>query len=372
MSSNIRSTLTLITLLGLVPLSATPQQAPDVQPAAASSPSVAILSNEQLEQLVAPVALYPDSLLGPILMGSTYPLEIVQARRWLDEPANAALKGDALTAALEQMRWDMSIKSLVASPLVLRMMDSHLDWTERMGDAFLAQQDAVMDAVQRLRQRAASAGSLHSTPQQVVTTENQDISIASADPGVIYVPYYDPMLVYGAWPWIGYPPFFFTAYGPGPWPEYPDFVGGLVIGFGIGFPVFGPWWGWNYWDWHHHHVYQRGGREGLRAGPWEHDPHHRHGVPYGNAAVAAHFEDRSEAARREARGYEPARQPGTAVRPTEVPRGSSPRSEASPRACESFGSGPRVHQESVRGASSRSGAAVHSAPSSNGGASRRR
>ncbi|MGA3159156.1 MAG: DUF3300 domain-containing protein [Steroidobacteraceae bacterium] len=317
-------------MLGLVPILSTGQQSDSAQSSSAPSPAGAILSNAQLEQLVAPIALYPDSLLGPVLMASTYPLEIVQAQRWLQDPANAALKGDALTAALQQQRWDISVKSLVAFP-----------------------------------------GSLHTTPQQVVTTEDQEISIAPASAEVVYVPYYDPLLVYGAWPWIDYPPFFFTAYGPGPWPEYPDFVGGLVIGFGIGFPDFGPWWGWNYWDWHHHHIYLRGGHDGQRAGPWEHDPGHRHGVPYRNAAVATHFEDRSEAARREARGYEIPRDTGHADRTGTAPRGGLPASNAPPRAFESFGSGPQVRQESTRGASSRSESSGRAAPGLSGGGSRR-
>jgi hypothetical protein len=371
MNSRICSTLALTIMLGLVPILSTGQQSDSAQSSSAPSPAGAILSNAQLEQLVAPIALYPDSLLGPVLMASTYPLEIVQAQRWLQDPANAALKGDALTAALQQQRWDISVKSLVAFPLVLKMMDSNLAWTEQIGDAFLAQQDAVMDSIQRLRQRASAAGSLHTTPQQVVTTEDQEISIAPASAEVVYVPYYDPLLVYGAWPWIDYPPFFFTAYGPGPWPEYPDFVGGLVIGFGIGFPDFGPWWGWNYWDWHHHHIYLRGGHDGQRAGPWEHDPGHRHGVPYRNAAVATHFEDRSEAARREARGYEIPRDTGHADRTGTAPRGGLPASNAPPRAFESFGSGPQVRQESTRGASSRSESSGRAAPGLSGGGSRR-
>ena len=139
-------------------------------PQPAPAPGASALTAEQLDQLVAPIALYPDPLIAQILMAATYPLEVVEADRWLRIPANAALKGDALTAALQQQPWDPSVKSLVPFPQLLRMMDSNLHWTEQLGDAFLAQQADVMDAVQRLRQRAQAAGSLASTPQQTVST----------------------------------------------------------------------------------------------------------------------------------------------------------------------------------------------------------
>jgi Protein of unknown function (DUF3300) len=168
------------TLVGIVALMSSlysSNAAPQPVPATGASP----LTAEQLDQLVAPIALYPDPLVAQILMAATYPLEVVEVDRWLQTPANAALKGDALTAVLQQHPWDPSIKSLAPFPQLLRVMDSNLQWTEQLGDAFLAQQADVMDAVQRLRQRAQAAGSLASTPQQTVSTEDQEITIEPED-----------------------------------------------------------------------------------------------------------------------------------------------------------------------------------------------
>jgi hypothetical protein len=153
---------------------------------------------EEIEQLVAPIALYPDSLVSQILMASTYPLEVVQANRWLR--ANKTLKGDALTKALEAQNWDPSIKSLVNFPQVLAMMSEKLDLTQRLGDAFLAQQKDVMDAIQRLRARAQAQGNLQTTKEQTVIVEQPEaqttvIKIEPADPQVVYVPSYNPTVV---------------------------------------------------------------------------------------------------------------------------------------------------------------------------------
>jgi len=142
----------------------------------------------QLDQMLAPIALYPDTLLSQILMASTYPLEVVQTDRWAQDPNNDALRGDQLTAAVEQQSWDPSVKSLVPFPQILHMMVSNLDWTESLGDAFLYDQGAVMDSVQRLRQSARAAGNLQSTPQEVVTDQDQAIAIAPTGPDIVYVP----------------------------------------------------------------------------------------------------------------------------------------------------------------------------------------
>ena len=186
------------------------QTAPDLAgmppPMAATASPAPAYSTVQLDQMVAPIALYPDELLGQILMAATYPLEVVQADRWLQDPANAALHGDALTYALQSQPWDLSIKSLVAFPQILAMMDTSLDWTEQLGDAFLAQQPDLMDSVQRLRARARAAGTLASTPQQQVSGPDQAIEIAPADAGTVYVPVYDPRMAYGTWPYDDYPP----------------------------------------------------------------------------------------------------------------------------------------------------------------------
>ena len=163
-----------------------------------------VFKPEELEQILAPIALYPDSLLAQIFMASTYPLEIVQADRWAKQ--NTTLKADALTAALEKQPWDPSVKSLVNFPQVLTMMSEKLDWTQKLGDAFLAQQKDVMATVQTLRKKAVEAGNLKTTKEQQVIVEKETIIIQSASPQVVYVPTYNPTVVYGAWPYPAYPP----------------------------------------------------------------------------------------------------------------------------------------------------------------------
>jgi len=346
----------IIALTSLSPLMAASQQAP------AQS---ATLSAGQLDRLVAPIALYPDPLVAQILMAASYPLEIVQADRWLQVPANAALKGDALTTALQQQHWDPSVKSLVSFPHLLHMMDTNLDWTEQLGDAFLAQQADVMDAIQRLRRRAKAAGSLASTPQQTISIQEQEITIEPAGSDIVYIPVYNPWCVYGAWPYPAYPPFYF-----GTWAGYcvpADAI--LVFGAGI-YPLFG-YWAWGSFDWRHHHVridhnrFQRfhSGHE-PPGGIWLHDPTHRHGVPYRDPKNAARFQGPAAAARRDFRGFVPAPTPVPQIRSrtTRMPRAPAaagrhavpavPRHPAPP-VFESFGQGARVRGESVRGSSSR-------------------
>ena len=170
-----------------------------------------LLKAEELDQLVAPIALYPDTLLAEVLMASTYPLEVVQADRWATE--NKTLKGDQLKAAVDKQSWDDSVKSLVATPSVLAMMSNKLDWTQKLGDAVLAQQPDVMDAVQRLRTKAQANNKLASTKEQKVSVTQQQskqvIVIEPAEPDTVYVPYYDPAVVYGDWPYPAYPPYYF-------------------------------------------------------------------------------------------------------------------------------------------------------------------
>jgi hypothetical protein len=258
----------------------------------------------QLDQMIAPIALYPDQLVGQILMASTYPLEVVEAERWLQDTQNASLKGDQLSAALQQQPWDPSVKSLVPFPQVLQTMDKNLQWTEQLGDAFLAQQPAVMDSVQRLRAQAQAAGTLKSTQQQAVSTEGQAIQIQPANPQVVYVPYYNPTVVYGAWPYPAYPPFYFP-------PPYGYAYDGAFIGFGIGLAIIEPFWGWDRWDWGHHRIdidndrfsHINHGRGPIASGVWQHDPAHRQGVPYHSAAVRTQYQHASEQARHSYRGY---------------------------------------------------------------------
>jgi uncharacterized membrane protein YgcG len=217
-----------------------PAQAPQRQQYTQQAP-------EQLQQLVAPIALYPDSLVAQILTASTFPEQVVEADRWVQ--AHPDLKGDALAQAVDQQPWDPSVKALAAFPSVLGNMDKNLSWTSSLGDAYYNQQDDVMDAVQVMRQRAQESGNLRTTPQQTVTTQDSTIVIEPASPEVVYVPAYDPWVVYGgpivAWPgWYPY---------PGIWYEGPYLSFG--IGFGIGF-YGGYGWGWHHWgsDWHHHWV----------------------------------------------------------------------------------------------------------------------
>jgi uncharacterized membrane protein YgcG len=204
-------------------------------------------TQQQLQQLVAPIALYPDSLVAQILAASTYPDQVVEADRWVQ--ANASLQGDQLAQAVDQQSWDPSVKALAEFPSVLANMDKNLSWTSSLGDAYINDQQDVMNAVQLMRQSAEKAGNLKSTPQLNVSQQGQTIFIQPADPEIVYVPEYDPWLVYGgpilAWPgWYWYPGLYWTspgiAFGPS---------------FGIGF--FGGYgWGWHHWapDWDHRRI----------------------------------------------------------------------------------------------------------------------
>jgi hypothetical protein len=204
-------------------------------------------SPEQLQQLVAPIALYPDSLVGAILPAATFPEQIVEADRWVQ--ANPGLAADDLARAVNQQPWDASVKALTAFPAVLGNMDQNLSWTSSLGEAYYNQPQDVMAAVQVLRRSAEAAGTLQGTPEQDVTTEGSDIDIEPTDPDVVYVPEYDPWAVYGiaieAWPgWYDY---------PGVW------YGGPYLSFGIGSPIGfyrGYSWGWHHWgcDWRTHNV----------------------------------------------------------------------------------------------------------------------
>ena len=250
-------------------------------PTASPSAIAPILRAEQLDQLLAPIALYPDALLAQILMAATYPLEIVKARRWLQDPRHAALSGDQLAAALDAETWDPSVKALVTVPQILMMMDANLDWTEGLGDAFMAQQADVMDAIQRLRQQAAAAGTLWSNDKQKVTEEGQGIVIEPANPAYMYPPLYNPALVYGPWPSPEYPP---LDIGP------PDFDAGFGvpfgIGFGGGFVVVNKIWPWCAFDWGQRRITRNvetskaldHRAQAPESAIWRHDPAHRQGV----------------------------------------------------------------------------------------------
>jgi hypothetical protein len=196
---------------------------------------------EQLDAMLAPIALYPDELLTQTLMASTYPLEIVAASRWLEEDGNKSLKGDALVKALESQTWDASVKSLVPFPQVLTMLNENLSWTQQLGYAVATQQDAVLDSIQRLRHQAQKAGSLKTTKQQRVVVQDENVVIQPADPQTVYVPSYQPTQVYGEWPYPSYPPVYFP-----PAPAYypPGYVFGAGLAFAAGAAVVGGLWGW--------------------------------------------------------------------------------------------------------------------------------
>ncbi len=275
-----------------VALAQAPSQTSPAQPASASSQQ--LLSAGQLDALVAPIALYPDALLSEMLMASTYPLEVVEADRWVK--ANGNLKGDALKAAVDKQTWDDSVKSLVATPDVLDMMSQKLSWTQQVGDAVLAQQPDVMDAIQRLRTKAQANNKLTSNKQQKVATEQQGgkeiIVIAPAEPDTLYVPYYDPAVVYGPWPYPAYPPYY--------WPA-PGYIAGGVIAAGIAFGAgyaLGRWAGGGYWgggfNWggNNININRNVNINNINRGNgnnWAHNPAHRQGVRYSNANVANKF-----------------------------------------------------------------------------------
>src|SRR5229473_1382168 len=200
-------------------------------------------SPQELQQLVAPIALYPDALVAQVLAASTYPTEIVEADRWMQSHSN--LKGEELAKEVDKQPWDPSVKALTQFPSVLENMDKNLSWTSSLGDAYANQQQDVTDAVQVLRQQARKAGKLDSDEQENVTTQGNTIVIQPANPDVVYVPAYDPWLVYGA-PIVAY---------PGWYPVPGIFYGGPAIYFGAGFGIgfFGGFgWGWHHWDydWH--------------------------------------------------------------------------------------------------------------------------
>jgi hypothetical protein len=281
----------------MIALLAAPPQAVPQQKAA----SGATFSQEELDQVVAPIALHPDPLISQILMASTYPLEVVQADRWAQQ--NKSLKGDAVTAALEKQDWDPSVKSLVAFPQVLTMMSEKLDWTQKLGDAFLADEKKVLDTIQSLRAKAQASGNLKTTKEQTVIIEEKIIKIEPANPQVIYVPSYNPTVVYGSWPYPAYPPY---AYYP------PGYVASSMMSFGAGMAMgaafSGAWgYGWGDCDYNGGKVKIDNSKNvnfsgnnidrGKYAnqlpaggkGDFRHNPEHRKGVSYRDQGTAQKF-----------------------------------------------------------------------------------
>ena len=269
-------------------------------PASTPQASTPLLSPQQIDNLVAPIALYPDPLLTQVMVASTYPLEIVEAQQWLQK--NSSLKGDALMKAAQEQPWDASVQALVAFPDVLARLNQDVGWTNALGNAFLAQQGDVMRAVQQMRSSAMANGKLSSTPQQTVTTQTENgqptIIIQPSDPQVIYVPAYDPSYIWGPPLWGAYPGLWYPAFGFG-W--------GPGINVSLCFGGWG-WGGWGGWGWgpnwfgggvitnpvfFRRNGFWRGPGTFQKGGLWAHNPAHRLGVPYPNRQLASRFQSAS-------------------------------------------------------------------------------
>jgi len=280
----------------------------------------AALRPEEIDQLVAPIALYPDSLLAQVLAASTYPLEVVKAAQFVEQ--NKGLKGEKLMQAAKDKDWDPSVKAMLEFPDVLLMMNEKIDWTQKLGDAFLSQQKDVMASAQRLRQKAQESGNLKTTKEQKVIVEEQTktIIIEPANPQVVYVPTYNPTVVYGAWPYPAYPPYYY--YPPG------YVAGAALFTFGVGVAVGAAWSGHGGWGcgWGNNEVdidvnktnnftknnynnsekYQK--NQNTKNQSWQHNPEHRQGAQYPNQGTAQKYgQQRSgsgaKATTSDARGY---------------------------------------------------------------------
>jgi hypothetical protein len=269
-----------------------------VRPARAQQDKPAF-SPQQLDQILAPIALYSDALLSQMLMAASYPIEIVEAARWLK--ANPNLKGDAAVQAVQNQSWDVSVKSLVAFPAALMQLNDHLDWTQKLGDAMVSQQQDVADSIQRLRAKAADAGNLKSGQEQTVTTQgsgtDRSIVVEPTNPDVVYVPSYNPNWAYGAWSEPAYPPVYYpppAGYGYGA-----ALASGLLWGVaiaGAGAALYG---GWN-WARGAGYVNVNANRavnvdrnfdrsRYSNSNRWQHDAGHRRGVAYRDAATRQQF-----------------------------------------------------------------------------------
>jgi hypothetical protein len=278
----------MVAALAAAPMAAVQAQAPSL----IQAPPAHVYSQAELDQMLAPIALYPDGLLSQVLMAATYPIEVGEAARW--SRANPGLRGDAAVRAVHGEDWDPSVKSLCAFPEILQRMDENRAWTQALGDAFLAQESQVMDQVQRLRQRAEANGNLRSDDRIRVVHEGPVIVVRPARPEYVYVPYYDPLVVYGTWWWPDYRPVYWA-----PWPGYvrprPSYAfwWGRPSSISINF-FFGD------FDWRQRYVrvaypgsyYYRQPVYVSRSwerNRWQHDPHHRRSVEYRQADVRQRF-----------------------------------------------------------------------------------
>ncbi len=281
-----------------VPLLAQSQQQSSTAPQQASSTDQKVekIPPDQLDSLVAPIALYPDPLLAQTLAACTYPLEIVQLQQWLTK--NSTLKDKELSAAVSKQPWDPSIQAMAALPDVVNRLANDIQWTTDLGNAFLAQQADVMDAVQRMRKKAQNKGNLKSNEQQKVETkvvENKSVIVVEqANPQVIYVPSYSPVVVYGP-PVYAYPPIYYPPAG--------YYAAGMAISFGVGVAMGAMWsggWGWgcgwggNNVQINNYNNFNRNANinrniSANRSGTWQHNPQHRGGAPYRDRATASRF-----------------------------------------------------------------------------------
>lgn len=282
--------------------------------------------NEELDQMLAPIALYPDSLLAQMMMASTYPLQIVQADRFVKQ--HTGLKSEQLMEKAKNENWDPSVKSLLAFPDVLGMMSEKLDWTTKLGDAFLSQQKDVMDSIQRLRWKAKDSGNLKTSKEQQVIVEKETIVIQPASPQVVYVPAYNPTVVYGAWAYPAYPPYPYYPPGYGAAAATFGFVAGVAVGSAA----------WGNWNWHHGEVdvdvnhynnFTKNNYTGVRAEQyrqntnaqrqsWQHNPQNRQGVAYRDQTTAQRYNRASSPAAAQSRqAYRGRTEQGAGVQRTE-------------------------------------------------------
>jgi hypothetical protein len=309
-----------ITLLMVPALSLAQAQSPPAgtapSAAAPAAPAAAPMSKEALEQLLAPIALYPDSLLSQVLMASTYPADVAEAAKW--SKANKDQKGDAAVKMIQDTPWDPSVQSLVAFPQILQVMGDQPDWVQKLGDAFLASSKDVLDAVQRLRTKAQSAGNLKSNEQQKVVVEQAPqtqqtvIKIEPAQPETVYVPAYNPTVVYGTWPYPAYPP----PYYPPPPYYYPGGALASGLAFGIGVAAIGSIWGGCNWgggdvDINVNKYNNINTNRQITNNKFEHNSANRRGVPYADKASRDKFGNKGvgdSRARNDYRGRDPGRE----------------------------------------------------------------
>ncbi len=263
-------------------------------------------SQAEIDQMLAPVALYPDSVLSHVLIAATYPLEVVQAARWSRE--NPGLDGEVAVAAVEYQDWDPSVKALVAFPELLKRMDDDIGWTQRLGDAFMVQEADVVASIQHLRDQAYASGHLRSNEHVRVVRETKVIYIEPVRTRTVYVPYYDPRVVYGSWRWSAYPPVY--------WHHPPRYVSGVSFYWGPAYHI-APSFYFSSFHWsrqqvvvvNHNHYYGgrhfRSGREVANyreARHWRHNPHHRRGVSYHRGVADNRFVERSTTSTTSTRG----------------------------------------------------------------------